>query len=357
MKFGFSIKKPGKIRRSFSIHQKVYSQGQKPKQPQVQDESLNTININFKKGLLTLEEAFLLIKTQIIPRLKKESGLQEKILIESFISEKNWKVFKDYWDKEYEDKPLVSHYTAKQEFYVALKGLEPLSLISSSKREIQKKLDEEFNEVRHKRYSGRINSLLKFIGRDFTINPKRRMLPEVRYVTWNELQSVLSNVKDSNLKNLYITLYTTGLREGEAFVLTPRDLKTNGTIYITKQMTREFKITAVKNKKNHRTLILKEGIDAFNKWTDIQNKEKYRKNASHKLINASRKTFKDKQRQISPHDLRHSYVIHMLGLGVPLDRIAKFIGDSIQTTEKFYAGFVTSDNEIDFVKSIIKSNS
>lgn len=331
--------------------------GEKPKQPIVKDESLDTINLNFKTGLITSDEALFLIKTQIIPRLKKEAGFQDKILIESLISEKNWNVFKQFWNKEYEGKSLISHYTAKQEFYVALKALEPLSLISSSRKEIQKKLDYEFNEVRHKRYSSRINALLRFLGRDFIINPKRRSTQEVRYVTWSEFQTVLSKVKDENLKNLYIVLYCTGLRLGEAFTINQRDLKTNGTIYITKQLDRLYKPRETKNRKNHRTLILKEGIEAFDKWSGLENKEKYRNIASHPLINASRKCFKDKARQISPHDLRHSYVIHMLGLGVPLDRIAKFIGDTIQTTEKFYAGFVTSDNEIEFVKNIIKNNS
>ena len=38
---------------------------------------------------------------------------------------------------------------------------------------------------------------------------------------------------------------------------------------------------------------------------------------------------------------------------VSLDKVAKLIGDSIKTTEKYHTGFIVSDNEVDIVKKVI----
>lgn len=359
MRCGFSIKKPGKGRKSFSVHKKMHLPNGKVEQPLVKDEAIDTINLNYQRKIMTLEEAFLQIKTLIIPRLKKESGVKDKVLLESLISQKNWKVFKEYWAQVYELKQMASKASkdsARYHFLVALTALEPLSLLSSTAKEMQLHLNDKFDANVHKRYVGRLNTLLRFLGRGFIIHAKRRPKTSVRHVTWKEFQQILASVQDETLKSLYITLFSTGCRMGEVFVLKPRDLKANGTIYIHKQLRRDMEISDIKNSTPHHTIILEEGQEAFLKWAEFDDKESYRKKSEHPLMIAAKKTFKDKDRHISPHDLRHSYAIHMLGLGVPLDRVAKLLGDTVRTVEEHYAGFVMQDAEVDFVKRIIKSN-
>jgi integrase len=167
------------------------------------------------------------------------------------------------------------------------------------------------------------------------------------------LQLILPHIQNENIRALAVVLFCTGCRLGEAFMFKARDLKANSSLFVNRQLDRKLAVREVKNRKPHQTILLDEGREAFLKWSSIVDKESYRKRVQHPIINAAKKAFKDKERQISPHDLRHSYAVHMLGLGVPLDRVAKLLGDSVKTTEDYYAGFVMSSNEIDFVREII----
>lgn len=236
---------------------------------------------------------------------------------------------------------------------MALKAIDPLPLASASKVALQKMVDEKFNDIQHKRYTGRINGLLKFLGRPFILHRKRRPHQAVKFVSFAELQKILDRIEAPELKALYLTLFGTGMRLGEAFTINDRSLKKNGTIYVEKQLTKNLKITGIKNSKPHHTILLDICKKGFEDWVKVENKEEWRKCCQHPLINAARKSFSNPLKQISPHSLRHSYCIHLIDRGVSLDKVAKLIGDSIKTTEEYYTGFVMSDNEVDIVKKVI----
>jgi hypothetical protein len=44
-------------------------------------------------------------------------------------------------------------------------------------------------------------------------------------------------------------------------------------------------------------------------------------------------------KQIIFHDLRHSYAIHLLSIGMTMEDMARGIGDTMEVCEEFYAGF------------------
>ncbi len=184
MSFGFTVKKPTHGRRTFAIHKKIYRKNQKPLQPQVKDERLDSINKHFKDELLTLEQAHIQVKA-LVETLKSEAGLSiVKANIKDQIFKANLKAFEKLWDRDYFGRAIVSPETAEREFMVALMGINPLPLASASKKELQKKADAAWTEVGHKRYVGRINLLLKFLGRPFTLHSKKRLKQEVKYVTF-----------------------------------------------------------------------------------------------------------------------------------------------------------------------------
>ncbi|MBL7542655.1 MAG: tyrosine-type recombinase/integrase [Bdellovibrionaceae bacterium] len=187
----------------------------------------------------------------------------------------------------------------------------------------------------------------------YSLYRKRRPHQIVKFVSFAELQKILERVEAPELKALYLTLFGTGMRLGEAFTINARSLKKNGTIYVDKQLTKNLKTRDIKNSKPHHTILLDICKKGFEDWAKVENKEEWRKCCQHPLINASRKSFTDPIKQISPHSLRHSYCIHLIDLGVSLDKVAKLIGDSIKTTEEYYTGFVVSDNEVDLVKKVI----
>ncbi len=353
MNLGFTIKKPTHGRRTFAVHRKIYRKNQKPLQPQIKDERLASINKNFKAQLLTEEQALIQVK-KFIEDLKSELGLSKKRAnIRNEILKANLRTFQKLWEDNYIGRDIVAPETCEREFLVALKAIDPLPLASATKVTLQKRVDEKFNEKQHKRYTGRINALLKFLGRPFILHRKRRPHQKVKHISYQELEKILKHIKAPELKALYITLFGTGMRLGEAFIINDRSLRKNGTIYVEHQLTKDLKVTGLKNGKPHSTLLLDICKQGYEDWAAVEDKEKWRKCCQHPLINAARKVFKDSERQISPHSLRHSYCIHLLGLGVPLDRVAKLIGDSIKTTEEYYTGFVITEDEVSFVKKII----
>lgn len=353
MSYGFTIKKPTHGRRTFSVHKKIYQKGKKPLQPIVEDERLDSINTNYKSEILTQEQALIQVKL-LVEALRSEAGMSKvRANIRNEILKANKKALDKLWERDYIGRDIVSPETAEREFLVALKAIDPLPLASASKLELQKRCDEKFNEIQHKRYTCRINMLLRFLGRPFILHRKRRPHQVVKYVDFGELLKILEKVEAPELKALYITLFGTGMRLGEAFTIDEKSLKKNGSIFVSQQINKHLKVAGLKNSKPHHCVLLDICKKGFEDWAKVEDKISWRKRCQHPLINASRATFKDSKRQISPHSLRHSYCIHLLGLGVPLDRVAKLIGDSIKTTEDYYAGFTMTDNEVDVVKKII----
>lgn len=351
---GFTVNPPNKTRRTFAItpyHRDT--EGKKIYGKQLKNEALLSLNDNLKNGLIGLEQARLEIKNIILPSLKAHTGIVEKTNFNRLVGKQNLRAINKYWGDSYVGKDLVYPEKARAEIIKAISYIEPLSLITSSKKELQSKLDAVLKGSRHKRYGCRINQLLTFLGRGFILHLKRPEPASVHYLTWSELQTVLPHITNPVIQDIATVLFCTGVRLGEAFALNARDLKPDNSIYIYRQLDSELRTREIKNRKPHKTILLKEGREAFLRWVAVPDKESYRHRVQHPIILAARKAFKDKARQISPHDLRHSYVVHLLGLGVPLDKVAKLIGDTIKTTEQYYAGFVVSSNEIDFINQII----
>ena len=47
----------------------------------------------------------------------------------------------------------------------------------------------------------------------------------------------------------------------------------------------------------------------------------------------------EKEKHLKFHDLRHSYAIYLLSLGMSLERVAQSLGNSIQFCQQYYVGF------------------
>jgi site-specific recombinase XerD len=57
------------------------------------------------------------------------------------------------------------------------------------------------------------------------------------------------------------------------------------------------------------------------------------------LMRAAEVALPGRGRQLKFHDLRHSYAIHLLAIGMTMEDVARSIGDTIEVCEEFYAGF------------------
>lgn len=350
---GFLLKRPDSKRRTFQIIPYTNADGKKTYSSPVQSPELAALNASLLAGTLTAVQALVEIKTRLLPELKRRAGTQVRVLADSNISDNNLRVFKAFWSEKYRRARLELPATAKAEFYSALRILEPLSLHTVDVDTLQDHWDRKEKGTRHKRYGNRINQLLEHLRRGFTISTDRATTPPLKWVSWAELERILERVSDTHLKDLYRTLYGTGARLGEVFP--DFDVRSNGTVFIQRQLTAQaLEKPYTKNKKKHDTMVLPEALDAVKRWAALPNKASYRKRCQHPLIEAALATFPaDPVKQISPHKLRHSYVKQMLTLGVPLERVAQFLGDRVSTLETAYRQWVVSDSEIDHVKEIM----
>ena len=352
---GFLLHKPSAKRRTFQLIPYQRINGKKVYSSPLKNADLDSLNQSVKDGTLTAAQALVEIKSNILPALRSRLGLRDKVLAESQVNENNLSAFKALWNKTYRRKKLECPQTAYDEFITAMRYLEPLSLHSSSADEIQDHWDRKLKGSRNKKYGNRINQILKHLGREFEIVTDRAVVPSLKFLTWEQLEKVLEKVEDPILKDLYRSLFGTGARVGEIFVLNETDIRENGTVYIGRQMTRSGEIKPyTKNKKSHDTVVLFEALPALKRWAAVKNKAVHRKRYAHPLTTAAKKTFPgEPTHQICPHKLRHSYVKKMMLLGMPLDRIAQFLGDKVSTVESTYRQWEVSDPEVDFVRAIM----
>ena len=350
---GFSVKRPTGQRRSYSVYKKTYIDGA-GKYERVEDERIESINANLRAEILTPSQAELQVK-ELIKRMKSEQGITpHQGMVRANINQQNMKAFEKYWSAEYEDRKLVRPYLAENEFYFALRHLNDLSLYTVDRKELQRHVDKVFDNTQHKRYVNRINALLTFLDRGFQLHVKKTPIHDVSFVMLDELKQILNHVEKPELKALYLTLFGTGARLGEAFMFDKRSKKPDRTVFINKQLDDKLDVREIKNRKPHPSIILKECEKAFDAWAATPNKEELRKCCQHPLILAARKAFpNDESKHISPHDLRHSYAIEMLSRGIALDRVARLIGDSISSAEKHYAGFAMKNLELDAVRKLV----
>lgn len=375
MKTGLIVKRPKGATKSYSVI--PYHRGPDGKLvygERLHDDALDQLNRALKSGKLKADEAKVEFEHRILPRLKGQSAVQDKVLVDSLISNKNMAVYHRFWKAEYGEKSLDMSRdgeTAQYEFKRALKIIEPLSIQTATREELQEKLNKGCPApAAHKKIGGRLNQLLRFLERGFDLHTRRVPRPTVNHISWPDFKKMLPNIvvyKNSHghideqatkdVRALATFLFGSGVRFAEAFGLEPHHLKPNRSIYISQQILEDGAPDELKNGKPHNTILIleEEAKEAFLHWASLDNQMDYRGQTPYRaIVRAAKKTFKAPSKHINLHDLRHCYVIHQLGQGIPLDKVARLIGDTTSTCELHYAGFVASDVEIDFINDLMK---
>lgn len=355
MRVDFLVKRPGKGgRATFAIVRIDHLPGQKPVRKTLKTPEIAALNSNLKSKLLTLEQANHQVDKVIVPELKRRAGLQEKLSDESRILDANWKLFRKVWKEDYSLRRLRENsvISADVDFRAALKLVEPHSLMTTDRETLQRHWDKVVSGNRSRKYGHYVNTLLKAAGRDFTLNVAEKVLNEVDYLTVDDFKTFQEHLFYVPAKLLADVLFGTGVRIGEAFMFTERMLKPNRSIYVSQQMYENGKIGPPKNKP-HTTVLLPQFEDSYREWCRLKDRALYRTKLDRRIRAAAKEAFPDPERQISPHDLRHSYAIHMLGMGLGLSDIAMLLGDNEQTVREHYIGFVMADQQIDRINTIV----
>ncbi len=322
---------PGSQRSSFAIIEKL---GNKYKT--LKNEQLVSINERFKEGKLQASEARALVE-QILKHLSPKS---KKDFLEA-----NRRLLEHYWETVYIHRDLVDRNSAKNRLKRALEIVNNLPLEATSREALQSAVDKKCNGNKHRVVVSTLNQLLRFVNAPFKLRPAKEVYQEVSSVTADELKKILPHIKDEKIKLFHAAAFATGMRAGELFGARADSVK-DDFIFIKSQIDVQGVRRATKNRKNRRAYILKVFKKEVFAWLQIPLEERllFRKRSISKITRIASK--KGINREIKFHDLRHSYVRHLLDIGDSLTRVAKYVGDGLRVTEQFYAGFISSDEEM-----------
>lgn len=291
----------------------------------------------------------------------------------------NQKILADFVAERIEDRKIVNPRGHEQDFTRAILVIdrENLSLKTASRKELQKAVNKIDRNNIHRRVCSRINSLLSFIGR-------RERLEAAEYTetptifTESDFLNMVENIEPptefldqkENIKNLFFTLFYTGLRIGEAFALFSKrqaDSKTgrklnflDGTqIAIYSQMLKDSKkFSSTKTGKERVAYVIQNHFYRIQAWADLDKaaKEKLRKiEYSNVIKKAGRLTFPNnsEKQNLKAHDCRHSYAVHLLNSGVSISLIAKSLGNSVLVCEKYYLGYALQEEGIQMIHQMM----
>lgn len=192
---------------------------------------------------------------------------------------------------------------------------------------------------------------------------KNNYMPKVDYWTFEEFSKFINEVNDLVYRTLFVTLYFTGLRLGEALALSWNDLKDN-YIDINKTISRgsineTYLITSPKTKSS----IRKVKLDTYTNSLLKELKEYYKKVIGFNeewfifggLKPLARTTIATKKenycklanvKKIRIHDFRHSHASLLVSKGVPLTVISKRLGHKdLTTTLNLYSHLIPEDED------------
>ena len=363
-KYRLTIKRPSGAAKSFDIILDIKGPEGNRTQKSIktepryteQIEALASLNRAFKKGSLSALDVEVDIKTNILPAIEKILFKGRTVIRDTVIRKANGGILDDLWSERYAHRKIIDKQRTRNTFEFALDCLNDESLSTVTQAALQKLWDthEKLQQgTAHRRYGRAINSLMKYIGRPIRLQLEHNAHREMRYPTLEELFRLSDYFEDRKLKALVVTMFCTGVREGEAFALSTKSLRSNSNVYIEAQIDRNLDRRQVKNRNKHAAVIIPEGLDLIKEWLALPQDEKneFRFLVSRRISEAAEATL---DRRLSSHDMRHGYAVHLLDKGVPIDRLAQFLGDTPDVTMKHYASFIASDFAIASVAELLK---
>lgn len=348
-------------RKGFVISRKVPQDDGSHKVTKVNLEPLDAINAKFLDKTLTFDQAFQEVK-RLVAQLRRKRDVEAGR--EKVIFPQNQKILENYWQKIYgysQDeegnwvgghRKLVDPASMRYDLERAVFAIGNLPLTSASANEMQQALG-KLAPNKQRRAVSRLNQILKFIGRDFQLWKEREEVNEVRFISISHFtERTCAITEDHPLWHFLILSWvavSTGLRLGEIFALEPHHL-VGRTIKIAGQRDEKFILRKTKNRKDRRTLVLKEGQGWLSKWFAIPDavKRELRLVCHSRLIG----TLLDRK-DLCFHDLRHSYAIHLISHGASMTMVAQSLGNSVKVCEQHYVGHMLQDESIEMLARLM----
>lgn len=184
---------------------------------------------------------------------------------------------------------------------------------------------------------------------NYGVGLKRVKAPKKNYTTWtpDELETFLKHVDLEHYKNIYMFMYWTGCRRGEALALRLEDFdREKHTVHIHHQLQNyEDGFTSLKTESSVRTLKIPDAL-----WARLEPVLEHCETdgpfvfgGSTSLPEASLQVNMEKAikkagvKRIRIHDLRHSFATNMIGSGANIVAVSKYLGHATvkQTLETY----------------------
>lgn len=323
----------------------------KPLSPSLKAD-VDSINKKFQEKIVSKEDVILLLKELIKSEYRKQ-GTQAKVLNESELSKVNDKIFNQFWQEVYAIRYISDEKSAQYDFKKSLRLIEPLSIQSASALELQTQLKTKSKTSKeNRRATDRLNQILFWLKRNIKLNKPKVGLTKVDYLTFDEFQKVLIHL-EGDIKILAMVLFASGMRLSESFAVTPEDF-VNGHIMVNKQLTEEGITKLPKREKTGKSVVIPDGREAMEQWVLVENKSRYRYAIYNQLIEACRKVFPNQRdKWVSPHDLRHSHAIYLLSKGASLTQVALNLRNRIDVCQRYYTGFAHSEDTLEALNRLI----
>lgn len=282
---------------------------------------------------------------------RKERDRYKKPKPKTALGEVNYKILEDYWEKQYNYRPITDLRAARDRLRRAFLALKGLPLPTATIEQLQKALAENLKtDGQRRKVAAALNSVLQHIGRtDVRLRAPKPPTPNPAHLTYDEFLQVLPHI-DEEYRTVVVVAFATGARQGEVFGL-DKVVPLKRAVYIERQMYPSLKYGPLKNRRPRWVKVIKELWPHVEAWMQVGEEErKLLRNQRWADIvgGACEKAFpKEPEKQLTFHDLRHSYAIYCLSKHMTLEQVAKALGDSIVVVQEYYTGFVLTLNELD----------
>lgn len=391
-RINYIIKQPGNGRNSFSILIQT-TNPDKTRDPyqKYQDPRIDALNKDWKFSDKSDHKKNEILK--LIGEIRKElNDLQRKRdgRDRTIRHIDNEKILNQFFEERINHRrDIVSHNEMKFDYFSAVVKLENFSLRTASKIDLQKQVNKIEKNSLQRRACSRINSLLSFIGRKERLQ-KAEDDTDPFILKETEFKQLLLSIKapqgyekyKNDIKNLFVVLYYTGLRIGEAFALQTKTEKyreygkplnyiVGNHVFVNAQMLqskvlnniRKNKFDTTKTGKSRVSFIYPNKLEKnITEWANLPltEKEKIRdlgfSNILKKAVKSSFPNSFDTMGRAKAHDCRHSYAANMLNLGLNISQIAKLLGNGVHVSEKFYLPYSSCQEALELIEKTILRN-
>lgn len=265
----------------------------------------------------------------------------------------NLAILKTFWaDYRKKRRRLRDPDSTYHKFRRAVEMLGPLNLTVASEEEIQNALDARYKQGNHQKIGGALRAILRHIGRtDVDLILDSNTKSEVAHLSADQVKLLAESIDDKNLQTLVLAAFYTGMRVGELMYVTPTFLAKD-FVTVKKQKKRDGSVAVTKTGIERKAFIISGGRKHIVAWAKSDKKLPMKQeNISHFIRKQSEKVLST---SIKFHDLRHSYAIHLVQKGAPLELVAQSMGNGVKVCEKYYSGYQLTNLGIETLKRLVK---